>query len=401
LAILPILLILLANALPMLLGENGLLNLDAARMQVVNIILRVLMIGAFLAVFFLAWRRKWPSWSATWVPFIAAAPLVLAGALLSWFFPERLNFLFRTETVMFLVLPLVLAVLLYTVTRSSPLRGLLAALPVLYLFWLDGVESIDNSIEITINIPGIVLVCLAIAFLLRLGNWRTGLYVVLAMNLAVGALFSYAGIHHGEMLPYLAPWRNLVELVRNLIPQYLATSAILVGALFAWKIRQAGRSGGRAGRVSYHLALAGLLLVILANLASLMLVMEAPYGISISSNRSLLAAILLGLGLYLVGLVFLYRDAPFARRAPGWAERLLLAFLPLAIPLTFSLPFISWKWPPSDLYGIPLLWVLPHAVSLSLGLVWLALSVWVVTHRTEAARPTAALEEAPEASPLS
>lgn len=33
----------------------------------------------------------------------------------------------------------------------------------------------------------------------------------------------------------------------------------------------------------------------------------------------------------------------------------------------------------SNLSGIPLLWVLPHAVSLTAGMPWLVLSAWVTT----------------------
>ncbi len=191
------------------------------------------------------------------------------------------------------------------------------------------------------------------------------------MNLAVGALFAYAGIYYGGTLPFVAPGPNLVEVARSLIPQYLATSAILLGPLFAWKFRQAGRSGGRGGIIAYHLALAGLLLVIMANLASLMLTMQVDSP-SLASN-SMAPVIVLGLGAYLVGVIWLYRYEPFSRTASGWAERILLTLLPLGIPVAFMLPFITWRWPVSNLYGIPLLWVLPHAVSLSLGLVWLGL----------------------------
>ena len=76
------------------------------------------------------------------------------------------------------------------------------------------------------------------------GDWRAGLYAVLAMNLAVGALFAYAGIYYGGTLPFVAPGPNAVEVARSLIPQYLATSALLLGVLFAWKLRQAGQAGG-------------------------------------------------------------------------------------------------------------------------------------------------------------
>jgi apolipoprotein N-acyltransferase len=153
-----------------------------------------------------------------------------------------------------------------------------------------------------------------------------------------------------------------------------------LGPFFALKIRQAGRSAGRAGWTGYHLALAGLLLVILANLVSLILnTSDDTARIATSIHSALLAAILLGLVSYILGLFFLYRAAPPARAASGWAALLLLVFLPLAIPLTFVLPFITWRWPVSELYGIPLLWELPQDLSLSLGVLWLALSVWVVT----------------------
>jgi hypothetical protein len=189
--------------------------------------------------------------------------------------------------------------------------------------------------------------------------------------------------------------------VRSLIPQYLAASAILMGPLFARKIRQVGHSGGIAGETGYHLALAGLLLVILANLASLLLSMNSSSG-HVASSRLVveIAAIALGLGAYLLGIFLLYRDIPFARAVTGWASRLLLAFLPLAIPVAFMLPFISSLWPISTLYGIPLLWVLPHELSLSIGVVWLALSVWVVTQDERSERFAAAVGKASEAPPL-
>ncbi len=171
-----------------------------------------------------------------------------------------------------------------------------------------------------------------------------------------------------------------MEVARSLLPQYIATGAILLGPLFAWRFRQEGRSAGRGGVIAYHLALAGLLLVIMANLAGLSLQMMADRPGSAGSSMAPL--ILLGLGLYLVGIVWLYRYRTFPRTASGWAEGILLPLLPLGIPIALMLPFITWRWPVSNLYGIPLLWVLPHTLSLSLGLAWLGLSAWVITRRS-------------------
>jgi hypothetical protein len=204
----------------------------------------------------------------------------------------------------------------------------------------------------------------------------------------VGALFSFAGIYYGGTLPFVALGPNLVEGARSLVPQYLETTAILLGLLFALKFRQLGRSGRRAGRAAYHLALAGLLLVILANLGGLALTLEtSPISFAFSIRDAVSAAIVLGLLIYLLGLFLLYRGDGLHVGVAAWVERLLLAILPLAIPLTFMLPFITWKAPVSSLYGTPLLWVMPHALSLSIGLFWLGLSVWVVTKKSQLAGP--------------
>jgi hypothetical protein len=377
LAVLPFLLILLTDALPKLLVEGGLMTWEDAGMRFLNTSLTLVLIGCLLMAFFLAWRRKWPVWSATWVPFFCVPLLLLMVVLYNFFSQGQLSLTITQEMLTYVWIPLFVAVLLYAVTRLDPLRGLLAALPVIYLLWIPNMEFVPDTIEAAIKIASLTLVCLAIAFVLRRGDWRTGLYAILGLNLAVGALFAYAGIYHGGTLPFVAPGPNLVEVLRSLVPQYLATSAILLGPLFAWRFRQQGRSNGQGGIIAYHLALAGLLLVIMANLAGLSMTMQSnTHG---PDSQGMTPLLLLGLGLYLVGVIWLYRYGPYPSTASGWAKTVLLPLLPLGIPIALMLPFITWQWPISDLYGIPLLWVLPHALSLSLGLAWLGLSIWVIT----------------------
>jgi len=383
LAVLPFLLILLGGGLPMLLVELGLLTWEGAGMRILNTTLIVVLVACLLVVFILAWRRKWPAWSATWYPFFCVPLLLIPVGLLALLAQGQFDFTISQDVVMYVWFPLFIAVLLYAVTRLAPRRGLLAALPLIYVLWTPNMEFVPDSIELSIEIASILLVCLTIAFVLRRGDWREGLYAILAVNLAVGALFAYAGIYYGGTLPSTAPGPNLVEVLRSLIPQYLATSAILLGPLFAWKFRQMGLAEGRGGKIAYHLVLAGLLLIIMANLVGLMRTLQVDSPGS-SASDSMWLVIILGLGIYLAGVVWLYRYETFPRTDSGWAQGSLLALLPLGIPAMFMLPFISWKWPVSNVYGTPLLWVLPHAVSLSLGLVWLGLSVWVITRRGEA-----------------
>lgn len=376
---LPFLLILLVDGLPKLLVEGGLLTWEAGGMRILNAGIIVLSIVTYLIILILAWHRRWPTWSATWYLLFCIPPLLLIIGLLSLLRQGQFDTTINQEVVMYVWMPLLVAVLLYAVTRLDPLRGLLAALMVIYLLWQTNMEFVPDSIELAIKVPSIAMICAVVVFTLRRGDWREGLFAVLAMNLAVGALFAYAGIYYGGTLPFVAPGPNPVEVARSLVPQYLATSAILLGPLFAWKFRQVGLVGGRGGKIAYHVVLGGLLLVIMANLANLMLTLQvdAP-DITSPASSSMAAVILLGLGIYLVGVIWLYRDMSFFKTAMGWTEGILLALLPLGIPIALMLPFITWRWPVSNLYFIPLLWVLPHAVSLLLGLVWLGLSVWVI-----------------------
>ena len=206
LAMLPFLLILLADSLPKLLVISGMTTFEEAGFRILNTGLLIVLTGSLLAVFILAWHRKWPIWSATWVLFFCIPPLVLAVGLANWLVQGQLDFTISQDVVLYFWIPLVIAILLYAVTRLDPLRGLLAALPVIYLLWQPNMEFVPDPIELAIKVLSILLICLTIVFILRRGDWRTGLYVILGVNLAVGALFAYAGIYHGGTLPFDGAW---------------------------------------------------------------------------------------------------------------------------------------------------------------------------------------------------
>jgi hypothetical protein len=404
LAVLPFLLILLIDALPKLLVATGQLTWEAPAMRVVNTGLGLLLIVTLLVIIFVGWRQRWPVWSASWYPFFVLGLLwmvIWLVALLTG--SERFEDVSSQGWILYLAFPLIIAVLLYAVTRLDRLRGLLAALPVLYLLWLPNMEFVPDSLEFSIKATSTALICLAIAFLLHRGDWRLGLYAVLAANLVVGFLYSYASIYHGGYLPFSAPGPSLVEVIKRLIPQYLATSAILLGPLFAMKFRQLRFASARNGKTGYRLALSGLMLVILSNLGGLMMYESPPpYTLYPFFNRSVLVAeIWLGMGIYMVGLVLLYRSLQMGKAASRWVERTLLVMLPLALPIALMLPFIEYTAPVSSLYGYPLLWELPRALTLSLGLVWLVLSIWLVTRESEHSIPHSSTIEVTGATSLS
>ncbi len=388
LAALPYVLILILDTLPKLLVLAGLLTWESVGMQVLNITMMVLFSGIFLLVLVMAVRRGWPLWSASWYIFFWLLVLLPLGWLLSMVVYGRSEYQVQ-EVILYLILPLMMAVMLYWVTRTDRLRGLLAALPILYFLWLPNMEQtprhiIPDQLEILIKAASTVLVVMAVMALVRLRDWRKGYWIVLGTILLVGLQFAYVGIYHGGTLPFIAPGPSLVEVVKSFIPQYLAACSILLGPLFARMFRETGRRSGTAGKIGYHLALLGLLLIIAVNLLGLMIgTTDAPgYAVGLTYTR-LGWLIYSALVVYIAGLLLLYLAAWRSGVLPGVVEMVLLALLPMAIPLMFVLPFITWKWPVSRLYGVPALWVIPETMILAAGLIWLLLSSWLVTRKKE------------------
>lgn len=385
LAILPFLTILVIDVVPKILVEAGLMTWDSPNMKALTSGLSSLAVITFVIISSLAWRQKWPDWAASWYLFYVVVPIGLIGWVLNLFINKNSAIMLNLQSIfLYQIIPLVVALLLYVLIRQHRIRVLLAAWPVLYLLWLPNMEFVADSIEVIIKILSTVLICLVIALFMRGRDWRLGFYATLAANLVVGFMFSFAGTYHGGTLPFTAPGPSLVEVLRSLIPQYLATSAILVGPFFAWIFRHDGMAQGKVARIGYHLASGGLLLIIIANLAGLMIGMDRTFRQSVFlTNRVLGSEIILGIIIYIIGLFMLYRGAQFASGVHAWFVRLLLVVLPLAIPIALILPLFSWTVSVSDLYGIPQLWRLPHDLVYLLGVVWLLLSAWLITRNFE------------------
>ncbi len=140
LAALPFLLILLADVVPKLLVKSGLLAWEGAALRYLNTGLTVLLVGCLLVVFFLAWQRRWPAWSATWIPVFCVPLLLLSVGLFNLLTQGQISLTISQDMLIYVWIPLFIAVLLYLVTRLDPLRGLLAALPVIYMLWYPNME---------------------------------------------------------------------------------------------------------------------------------------------------------------------------------------------------------------------------------------------------------------------
>jgi hypothetical protein len=380
----PYWLILSLDGIPKLLTQFGRLPADSAIMKITLAALIILTAGCLISALVLAIRNRWPLWSASWIMFYGILVFLPLGWLMSLALPRDAQIRFQDQ-FLYLILPLAVAISMYWVTREDRLRGLLAALPILYALWLPNLEQTPRHIipvanELWVKTISTGLLTMAIVGTLRMRDWRKALWLVLGAFAGIGLSFSYVGIYHGGTLPFIAPGPSLVEVVKSFVPQYLAVCAVLLGPQFARMFREIGRRGGKAGNFGYHLALLSLLVVIIANLLGIMIGTGAANKVAETRLNWL---ILIALAGYLVGFFILYQIAIKHGKRLDLSEITLLPTLPLGIPFMFALPFGSWKWPISELYAIPIIWELPGTIILTIGLAWLCLSVWLITRRKD------------------
>jgi hypothetical protein len=226
-----------------------------------------------------------------------------------------------------------------------------------------------------------LMLALAAMVAVRIGDWKMALWLFLATNFAVGFEFAYVGIYHGGTLPFSAAGPSLGEVVKSFIPAYLATSTLFLGPLLARRFREIGLRIGERGAIAYRLVLAGLLLMLAINLAGVSIGTNDSYLSGLVTSSSILNGfLLLAYALFLVGLVLLYRAARQNDALPDWIEALLLAVLPLGLPLVLVMPVVFGSIRPiNQVYGIPAMFYLPRLVPMIAGVAWLLLTTWLVS----------------------
>lgn len=394
LAGLPYLLLALFVSLPQLLVSLGWLVQESPLMNIIQTAEILIVILLVLAAFLLAWRRKWPSWMGTYV-FVFLGVLLYPLLILVSFLEDKFGRTPAYDAWQFVILPLLVGVVLYRVTRADRLKGLLAAFPVIYMLWNIHMELVPDQIEATITFVSLVMIAVTAILAVRIGEWRTALFLMLFTNFVVGIFFAYAGTYHGGTLPFTAPAPSPLEVIKSFIPSYALTVSLWLGPLLARMFREIGLGSRRYGALAYRVTLLGLLLVISIMISTIFigtndsLRMQQP-----EINTYLGWFLYLGLGLYLVGLVWLFWAASKSGMLPDPLTLVLLSALPLALPLGVALFIIfGSRFPISPLFGIPTLFALPPLLVYGATVAWICLTVWLVTREErQPAQPEAVLQ---------
>lgn len=381
----PFLILLFILSIPQLLLLSGAATRDAYTISIVQAIVGGSMPLLLLGSLIYAWRTKWPRWSATWyLPFclLLMFPIVYLSTLF-----EDVSMLadIFSEFAAYFLLPMIIALLLYWVTRLDPIKGLLAVLPIVTFIWTPNMEFVPDQVEIPISILSMVFAAAGAVAILKLGDWRSGLRLTILVAALIGLPHSYAGIYLGGSLPSSAADPSILEVMKNFIPQFLAVSTIILGPFLAVSFRSIGRFSGLTGRISYHLILFGMFLMLVSVLANFFQMADSRVqSLRVSANLMLSELFLFGLAFYLIAVVLL--GGAYLRRGPmrGWLEYTLLSLLTLLLPAVLMMPVMQ----PFSTYLLALntfAWIysLPLTVITSLGFTWLILAGWLVTHHNQ------------------
>jgi hypothetical protein len=348
-----------------------------------------------LVALMLAWRRGWPRWSASLYGYGFAVAVMMIGLPVTQVLPGRL----WAGAFLYIMSPLALAWLLYRTFQQDRLKGLLALLPVVMVLWNPVLEFVQPRAFVSVG--AWLLMALIAATIIRWGNVRLSVWMILAFNLMIGACITYARTYLNSLPPEHAEVPTLERMVNRLSPPLLAVSALVIGLWLVWVLWQIGKCGGRTGRLGHRLVLAGLLLNLIDILGAAWWY-TSPYDLLAYGDIRQIGSLMLkgttylGFSLYVLG-VLLLGVATWRSKAVPQVSLILLLIIPAALPLIMAFPMLfDFSAIPTDMpLGLALLNHIPRGGVYAVGLAWLLLGGWLVTRlgRTNARPDTTAQAE--------
>ena len=337
-----------------MLSGLGVISPESQFISVLSIVLAVGMLLVALGVFVVAWRKKFPRWSAAWYGFWLVAVLVPLGLLTNIWDPSPFFYDF-IQPLLIVVFFLGLAWFLYRLSCRDAVKGILAALPVMGLTWIYFQEFVPDDLEGAISLASWLLIALAAVAIVRLNTLKAGVLLALGTNFLIGLAYAYEGIFFGGTLNFDAPGPNWIQVLRTFLPHWVGISTLVTGPLLARQVRETGYRLQPAGLWNYRLVLSGLLLILIANVAGTFIYTTDPLRLKLQNEDQILnLTAWVGLAAFLTGMILLSRKAAgeksVGEKVSGGMRRLwLLGVFSLLVPvgMAYGLPhrifFPSWS----------------------------------------------------------
>jgi hypothetical protein len=314
-------------------------------------------------------------------------PIVL---LINWPF-QALGYYRIQEFMLYVQIPLALATLVVVVGKRDRIRGLLATLPILLLLWMLSLEFTINAYRNLVTLVAWVLAGLVAGIIIYSGSVRQGMWLSLGLNVLVGLLYSWARTFHNNIpLEHVTTPPDFIEFLSRAMTGILSLSTLLLAPLLVWAMRRIGLQSGKQGIIAYRIALAGLFIELSGYLGSFWWQTAMDPSLYYESGSFpwvwgvwIRALTYLGMLVYLTGMALLALSASRQQVLPGKLDFILLALIPLALPLMGTAPllFNIINKPPALPYEINGLRNVPIALIYTLGALWILAGCWLVSHR--------------------
>ena len=345
--------------------------------DIIGITLAVIFAVLVGVILLIAKRASWPSWVASWYPY--AGILVLLPLL--WLM-QRIN---QSDPLRYLmlVMPMTLALVMYLVARRNRLKVVLIALPVMTLLWGVFLEFFTPEVDLILNLWGWTLTAVVAVAIVRLDNWRLGVWLFLSLSLLISFTAAVAFVYWNNIPPEHAPDRTIYEVIRFLVPQFLTFSILVLGPLLVWTLGELGHRSGPMGTPAFQLIFWGLLVVMVCFLGAVFLRDGSNYVLVYRFRDTGLSWLVLGAALGGIAAVFgslmLGAAAVINKVLSSRTTTILLVAVPLMLPLVFSIVYnnisgmASWLLAPLRDF--------PFVISTTIMLGWVLLAAWLVTRR--------------------
>ena len=323
---------------------------------------------SLLGVLIFSISRGWKSWSASWIIYMFVVTITLLSVVANDLPHSIIGNNAWVFEVQVLVIPLVLAYLLYKVASRNRLRGLLAAVPPMAIIWISFLESVPSLQKSLAWGWMFLLAFTATVMMLRTKRFSVALGLAMAVPVLGGLPFVYLGVFMGGTLPFYEPGPGLQEVIRQYLPFLAMVLTIVLGPQLAVKLRAVGyESKNVGGKIFYRLALGGILL----GLAMTLMQWEAAHSYMNIPPTVTQVGFVTSVILYLVGFVLLVWSV---KRSKELLDKKDLALQLVA--LFILLPFVSIVILLETPYG-----VMNHTESwlLSLAVIgWVFAAAWMV-----------------------
>jgi len=359
-----------------MMGPNALLPSGQNLTDIVGITLAVIFMILLGVVLFFARRMGWPPWAASW--YLYAGILVMLPVM--WFL-QRMDESNPLRYVM-LVLPVTLAVVLYMVARRDRLKEVLIAIPIMTLLWGVLLEFFSPEVYVLLYLWGWTLTAVVAVVIVRLNNWRLGVWLFLALSLLVGLSCAYAYVYLNNIPLEHAPDKSSLEVLKYLIPQLLTFSILVLGPLLLWTLWELGQRSDPMGVPGFQLIFWGLLIVMICIVGAVFLRDSSNYVLVYRFRDAGLSWCITGAALGMLtalsGSLVLGTAAVINKAISSRLVTVLLVAVPLLLPLVFSIYY--------NLYGMAS-WLLmplrdfPIGIGIVIVMLWVLLTAWLVTRR--------------------